>query len=187
MRNQRKSLAHHQQRQAGLSLANTLTSNRLFLCSRRIACYLPADGEIETFAIIEQIWRLQKSCYLPVVSHLSWDHLWFAPLVPETEFVVNRYGIPEPDVERKYWVRAQTLGLILMPLVAFDVSGNRIGMGAGFYDRSLAFLQRRQHWKRPHTIGLAHDFQQVDNIAPEAWDIPLQGIATDKQYYPVNR
>lgn len=185
LRAQRASLTPQAQQHAANQLLNHVTACRLFRTSKHVACYIANDGEIDPFPIVEKIWRLNKYCYLPVVSHLGWDHLWFAPFTPETSFTLNRYGIPEPDVKRKYWIRAQLLDLILLPLVGFDLSGNRIGMGAGFYDRSLAFLNHRRHWKHPHVIGLAHDFQRVDNIKHDNWDIPMEGIATDKHYYPV--
>ncbi|MDH4134940.1 MAG: 5-formyltetrahydrofolate cyclo-ligase, partial [Gammaproteobacteria bacterium] len=72
---------------------------------------------------------------------------------------------------------------VLMPLVAFDLHGNRLGMGGGFYDKSLAFLGTRTRWLKPHLIGLAHDFQRVEKIEPCPWDVPLQGVATDQNLY----
>ncbi|MDH5648772.1 MAG: 5-formyltetrahydrofolate cyclo-ligase [Gammaproteobacteria bacterium] len=184
-RAQRAALTSAQQEQASRQAALHLTASRWFRTSRHIACYIAHNGEIDVFPIIEKIWQMNKVCYLPVVSHLSWDHLWFTPFEPDTPFVLNRYGIPEPDIERRHWIRAQLLDLVLMPLVAFDLLGNRIGMGAGFYDRSLAFLQRRNHWRRPHLVGLAHDFQKVENIQPEPWDVALQGVVTDKRFYTI--
>jgi 5-formyltetrahydrofolate cyclo-ligase len=73
-----------------------------------------------------------------------------------------------------------TLDLILTPLVAFDDQGNRLGMGGGFYDRTLAYLGRRKHWKKPRLIGTAHAFQQVARLPHESWDVPLHGVVTEK-------
>ncbi len=186
LRAHRASLTPQAQHQAANRLLNQISACRLFRASKHIACYIANDGEIDPFPIIEKIWRLNKYCYLPIVPRPDQGHLWFAPFTPETPLALNRYGIPEPDVKQKYRVRAQQLDLMMLPLVGFDLNGNRIGMGAGFYDRSLAFLNYRKYWKHPRVIGLAHDFQHVDNIKHDNWDIPLEAIATDKHYYAVS-
>jgi 5-formyltetrahydrofolate cyclo-ligase len=160
-----------------------LTGTRLFLTSRRVACYLPNDGEIDSAPVIEHIRRLRKILYLPVLSRLSHDRLWFAEAGPKTKFVPNRFGIPEPVVRSRDLVRAQELDLILLPLVGFDDKGNRLGMGGGFYDRSLEFLRHRNHWRKPHLLGIAYDFQRINGLAADPWDVPLQGVITDQAVY----
>ena len=183
LRARRRALSAEEQRLAARRLAANVTGTRLFLTSRRIACYLPNDGEIDTAHVIEHIRRLRKTCYLPVLSRLSHDRLWFAEAKPKTELVTNRFGIPEPVMKSRDLVRAQELDLILMPLVGFDDRGNRLGMGGGFYDRSLEFLRHRSRWRKPHLLGIAYDFQRVNGLAPDAWDIPLQGVITDQAVY----
>ena len=66
-----------------------------------------------------------------------------------------------------------------MPLVGFDNKGNRLGMGGGFYDRTLANLDRLSY--RPLLIGVAHDCQQADALPVMQWDIPLNAIVTPTQ------
>jgi 5-formyltetrahydrofolate cyclo-ligase len=183
LRIRRNTLSAEERRLAARQLALNVAGTRLFLTSRRIACYLPNDGEIDTGGIIEHVGRLRKTCYLPVLSRLLHDRLWFARIGAETEFTPNRFGIPEPVVGARELVRAQELDLILMPLVGFDDDGNRLGMGGGFYDRSLEFLRHRHHWRKPHVLGLAYDFQRVNGLVPDPWDIPLQGVATDRAVY----
>jgi 5-formyltetrahydrofolate cyclo-ligase len=183
LRAQRNALAAEDRRRAGERLASQLAGVRLFRLSRRIACYLPNDGEIDTRGVIERIWRMRKTCYLPVLSPLAHDRLWFAPAVPGMTLVRNRFGIPQPRVPARELVRAQALDLLLLPLVGFDAHGNRLGMGGGFYDRSLEFLRHRIRWRKPHVLGLAYDFQRVDGLRPDAWDVPLQGVVTDAAVY----
>jgi 5-formyltetrahydrofolate cyclo-ligase len=183
LRARRNALTPDDLRLAAKRLAAHLAGTRLFLTSRRIACYLPNDGEIDTAAVIEHIRRLRKTCYLPVLSRLSHDRLWFAVAEADTKFTPNRFGIPEPVVKTRELIRAQELDLILMPLVGFDDQGNRLGMGGGFYDRSLEFLRHRKHWRKPHLLGIAYDFQRINGLAPDPWDVPLQGVVTDQAVY----
>lgn len=183
LRARRRALSADEQHQAARRLAVNLSGTRLFLTSSRVACYLPNDGEIDTAPVIEHIRRLRKILYLPVLSRLSHDRLWFAEAGPKTKLTPNRFGIPEPVVKSRDLVRAQELDLILMPLVGFDDQGNRLGMGGGFYDRSLEFLRHRNHWRKPHLLGIAYDFQRVNGLAADPWDVPLQGVVTDQAVY----
>ena len=183
LRARRRALSADEQCLAARRLAVNLTGTRLFLTSRRVACYLPNDGEIDSAPVIEHIRRLRKILYLPVLSRLSHDRLWFAEAGPKTRLAPNRFGIPEPVVKAGELIRAQELDLILMPLVGFDDRGNRLGMGGGFYDRSLEFLRHRNHWRKPHLLGIAYDFQRVNGLTADPWDIPLQGVITDQAIY----
>lgn len=176
-------LTPEEQRLAARKLAVKVVGTRLFRASRRIACYLPIDGEIDTRFIIEHIHRKRKICYLPVISRLSHDRLWFAKNKDGVELVRNHYGVLEPEVKSSDLVRARELDLILLPLVGFDDHGNRLGMGMGFYDHTLAFLRQRKGWRKPHIIGLAYDFQRVNGIKADPWDVPLQGVVSDQAVY----
>jgi 5-formyltetrahydrofolate cyclo-ligase len=183
LRARRRALSAEEQKQAASHLAANVTGTRLFLASRRIACYLPNDGEIDTHPILAHIRRMRKDCYLPVLSRLSHDRLWFARMDTDTDLASNRFGIPEPVVPARDLVRAQELDLILMPLVGFDDQGHRLGMGGGYYDRSLEFLRHRHHWRKPHLLGIAYDFQRVNGLTADPWDIPLAGVITDQAVY----
>lgn len=183
LRERRRALTPAAQARAGEALAAQLMTSRLTRASRRIALYLPNDGEIDPQPFMARLATMRKLCYLPILSRLKHDRLWFAPYTDKTPLTVNRFGIPEPATPPRDWVRAQELDLILMPLVAFDARGNRLGMGGGFYDKSLAFLRTRACWHKPHLVGLAHDFQRVEHIEPCAWDVPLQAVATDCAIY----
>jgi 5-formyltetrahydrofolate cyclo-ligase len=183
LREQRHALSEDGQRRAAQRLAVHVTATRLFRVSRRIALYLPHDGEIDPQPLVTRIRNAKKTCYLPVLSQLRHDRLWFAPYRDNTRLRPNRFGIPEPIVAARRWVRAQDLDLVLMPLVAFDIQGNRLGMGGGFYDKSLAFLRTRSQWRKPHLVGLAHDFQRVPRLEAFPWDVPLQAVVTDQAVY----
>jgi 5-formyltetrahydrofolate cyclo-ligase len=183
LRARRRDLSTAEQTRAANLLVARLRATRLFRASRRVALYLPNDGEIDPVPAMAHLWKTGKICYLPILSHLQHDRLWFAPFMPDTPLAANRFGIFEPVTPARSWVRAQELDLILMPLVGFDARGNRLGMGGGFYDKSLAFLRQRTVWRKPHLIGLAHDFQRVPKLDASAWDVPMQCAVTDQSVY----
>jgi 5-formyltetrahydrofolate cyclo-ligase len=184
-RRQRQSLNRLQQDNAALALGRHLFSTSVFRNARRIGCYLANDGELDLSVVMARIQMMKKSCYLPVLDTLGSKRLWFAPFDSCTRLQVNNFGIPEPMVSPRDYVPASCLDLMLLPLVAFDAQGNRLGMGGGFYDRSLAYLCRRKSWVKPRLYGIAHECQRVDRLECEAWDVPLHGIVTDQSVYQI--
>ena len=180
IRQQRRDLSLAQQQQASSALTTYVAGSSLFHNSKRIAFYLPNEGEMDITPLISLAWAQRKQCYLPVLGMRNSRKMWFAPYHPETLLVANRFGIPEPQhSHRDRMFKAQNLDLVLMPLVAFDNHGNRLGMGGGFYDRTLQFLLHRESWKKPRLIGTAYAFQKVSQMEKQAWDVPLDGIATE--------
>lgn len=179
LRIQRQSLDEHEQSQRSLCAVQHLVRHRTFRAAQHIACYLPNDGELDITSLIDQAWVMGKTVYLPVLSAIHRNHLHFLPYGPDDELILNRFGIPEPVIKSRRMVDLKRLDLVLMPLVGFDSRGNRLGMGGGFYDRSFAFLRRRQRWFKPSLLGVAYDFQEVKKLNKNAWDVPLNGVATE--------
>ncbi len=180
MRQRRRRLDPALRRRYAQQLASHLARSRLFQKSRKIAFYLPNDGEIDLRPLLELAWKRKKRCYLPVLGFRHGRSLWFLPCTPHIPLYRNRFGIEEPvHTRRTRLFNPRSLDIIFMPLVAFDRQGNRLGMGGGFYDRTLAYLQHRRHWHKPHLIGSAYQFQQVDALDNRVWDIPLEGVATE--------
>jgi 5-formyltetrahydrofolate cyclo-ligase len=176
----RNQLTCQQQSAHAIELANRVCRQQAFLNSNRIACYLANDGEIDPDHIIRTAWSLRKHVYLPVLSPFQ-KKLYFAPYSRGMAMNLNRFDIPEPACSPVNWVTAWQLDLMLLPLVAFDARGNRLGMGGGFYDRSLAYRRSRSHSRRPKLIGLAHELQREPALAANSWDIPLDMIATEER------
>ena len=181
LRQQRRSLSTTIARQYAEEMAHRTARHPLLLNSQQIAAYLAADGEIDPWPLMQQLWSLGKDIYLPVLTPFDKYKLWFATFEPGDKLAYNRFGIPEPV--RRRLIKPCALDLVLTPLVAFDEAGHRIGMGGGFYDRSFAFLNRRQHWHKPRLLGLGYELQKRNVIEPNAWDIPLHAIATEATIY----
>ena len=100
-------------------------------------------------------------------------HLLFLRYAPETPLVRNRFNILEPRLDVRQVLPLGELDVVLTPLVAFDHTGQRLGMGAVLRSHPAKLAQRR-----PYPIGLAHDCQQVEHLPTEHWDIPLPEILT---------
>ena len=181
----RRALTPQDQQHAALNLASNLAQLDIFRRSRHIALYLPNDGEIDLKPVMNMAWNQKKFCYLPVLRGNSDKRLWFARYEPDTKLSANRFMIPEPCVPSYQLVHAWSLDLLLMPLVAFDADGNRLGMGGGYYDRTLAYLASRKVWKKPRLVGVAHELQSCPRLERQPWDVPLDTIVTDKQLYRI--
>ncbi|HHH45287.1 MAG TPA: 5-formyltetrahydrofolate cyclo-ligase [Gammaproteobacteria bacterium] len=183
LRARRNALSESERLVRSTTLCKQLARQPVFRNSRRIAAYLPADGEVETAPLIALAWRMGKQVYLPVLVPYRANRLWFARYEPDTPLIKNRFGIAEPANVHRQRIAAQALDLVLAPLVGFDHNGHRLGMGGGFYDRSFAYLLHRQHWRKPRLVGLAYDFQQLPRLSAKPWDVPLTAVATDSNWH----
>lgn len=172
IRKTRANLTALQQQQA----EDSITQQALALIeaqnAQHIALYVSFDGEISTEKLIKTLWAQDKHVYLPVLHPFNPNHLLFLRYLPETPMLKNKFGIWEPKLNVQNVLPLKELDILFTPLVAFDKQGNRLGMGGGFYDRTL------QNWRNSSFIpvGLAHQCQQVEQLPTEAWDVPLHQI-----------
>ncbi len=183
LRQARRALPARDQRRHAQALARLLGKTQDFLRAGRLAAYWPADGELDPRPLLALARRRGRRTFLPVLRRASRARLWFLPYGPGEPLRPNRFGIPEPRRRREHIRLAWNLDLLLVPLVGFDPDCNRLGMGGGFYDRTLAYLRRRSHWRRPRLIGIAHECQRLERIDPRPWDIPLDAVATERRIY----
>lgn len=182
LRARRRALSPRQQRQAAEALAVNLLRHPDLYRARHVAVYLASDGEISPEVYI-RLGRQRGICfYLPVLHPVHHGRLAFSPYHEDTRLVRNRFGIPEPRFCARTQRPAWALDAVLMPLVGFDETGGRLGMGGGFYDRTFAFSRYRPRLA-PRLIGLAHDFQKLAQLPTEPWDVPLHGVVTERQDY----
>ncbi|MFX1712871.1 5-formyltetrahydrofolate cyclo-ligase [Stutzerimonas stutzeri] len=183
LRQTRRQLSPAQQRHAACRLYRQLSHHPLFRRARHIALYLPNDGEIDPRLLLRAAQRRGKATYLPVLNPWPRTRMVFQRIEPGERLRRNRFGIFEPVIRTARQRRVWALDLLLMPLVGFDGNGGRLGMGGGFYDRSLAYRARRKKSHKPTLLGLAHECQRVDRLPLESWDVPLLGTVTDRGWY----
>lgn len=182
MRQIRRSLSPFQQRHAAHLLHQRICRHSLFQGVRHIAFYLPNDGEISPWPLLRYAWSQGKTCYLPVMHPLRPGYLLFVKVEPDTPLYRNRWGIHEPRPQAAKIRKPQQLDLVLVPLVAFDERGERVGMGKGYYDRCFSFRRGKQG--KPLLLGIAHEEQKITgNIQPAPWDVPMDAVVTPRAWY----
>lgn len=149
-----------------------------------IALFLSQDGELKTQSAIEYLWYCSEHrVFLPVLETKPDLHMAFVEFQETTLMINNQFGIPEPQAPLDKHLTGQQMDIVLMPLVGFDLQGNRMGMGGGYYDRSFAFKRLPQSSENsPLLIGWAHSCQQVSQLPNEPWDVPLDGIITEQGF-----
>ena len=170
MRQQRQALSPTAQLWAASAVSSRVRQLPGWSEATRIALYLANDGEIETSSL-EAVCRNEgKLLFLPVIDENN--ELEFALWDSAITLQANRFGIPEPaaDAERS---SVSALDIVLLPLVAWDLHGGRLGMGGGYYDRALAGVDG------PLLVGLAHSLQQVAQVPGDPWDISMNFVLTE--------
>lgn len=176
IRGRRQAIRSVQQAHYALDLVERAKQLLELRAGQKVALYLATDGELDTQPMIEWCWQQGIETYLPVIHPFSKGHLLFLHYAHTTPLVHNQYKILEPKLDKQTICPVADLDVIFTPLVAFDDDGQRLGMGGGYYDRTLAPFATNQ--TGPKTIGLAHDCQQVGKLPIESWDIPLSTIMT---------
>ncbi|WP_419420323.1 5-formyltetrahydrofolate cyclo-ligase [Legionella sp. D16C41] len=175
----RKKLPLSYQKEAAAKICTRIRQLKEYRYAKRIAFYHAHGGEIS----LKEIWQAApmhgKYCYFPVIT--AEKKLLFLPATPATPLIENHYGILEPDVDLTHAIAPSNLNLIFIPLLAFDNYGTRLGMGAGYYDRTL---ENEHH---ALLIGVAYDFQYEPYIIPQEWDVPLTAVITPNNIYWWNK
>jgi 5-formyltetrahydrofolate cyclo-ligase len=170
----RNDIPESYRQQAATTAADLLTQHPAFKRSEHIACYCAHKNEFETIPIIQTILRSGKKCYLPVLC--EGKTLAFTRYEDGDNLEINQFGILEPfDFSRK--IPIDKLDFVIMPLVAFDSQGRRLGMGGGYYDRTLAFMHPL--YEKPHLVGLAYAAQYIEELPANSWDVKMHSIITE--------
>ncbi|MBG2875076.1 5-formyltetrahydrofolate cyclo-ligase [Proteus alimentorum] len=182
IRQKRRLLTLDEQQQAAEQLCEQVLSHPKIKQAQTIALFLSFDGEIDTSPLISQLWTLNKQVCLPVLHPFHRHHLLFLRYDPTTHLVKNRFNIFEPPLNVNNIIPISDIDIIFTPLVAFDEFGQRLGMGGGFYDRTLENWQQQSFYP----MGLAHTCQQVKPLPSADWDIPLPEIITPNKIWSFN-
>lgn len=184
LRSKRRSLSPLEQKKAQLNVLQHLNSLAIFHSSKKIGLYLHAFGEVHTDLIIKLCFQKNKQVYLPMICSMNQHLVWVR--ISKNQYVNRRFshhplGMKEPMATRAKHV--SSLDLLIMPLLACDRYGTRIGMGGGYYDRTLASAKHK-----PYRLGLAHQFQFIEHtLKRQSWDQPLDALLTPQRVYYFKR
>jgi 5-formyltetrahydrofolate cyclo-ligase len=142
--------------------------------AQRVHTYLSYRSEVATIELVRSLLSDNVAVFAPVmISSNDGDMLRHSQIFSMESFRPGLHGIPEP--EGPDLTKVANLGAVLIPLVAFDRSGTRLGYGRGFYDRFLESLP-----EGTMRIGLAFSFQEFSHIPAESHDVPLDRIVTER-------
>lgn len=178
---QRQALSPNQVIQDSAAACEHLLKSDVFQSASTIASYLATNNELDMALALDDCHKKNKPVFLPMISDFKRKMMDFRQYLPDDTLHKNRYGIAEPTVEAELWSPAKN-DVILVPLVACDLAGNRLGMGGGFYDR---FLEQRAD--SLVKIGIAYDWQVLDSVPTEAWDIPVDYVLTPSGLWGTRR
>jgi 5-formyltetrahydrofolate cyclo-ligase len=181
-RERRKALSAQFQAHAAAGLLDQFIRLKTLCDITHIGAFIANDGEVSPHLLIEHCWSNDIGVSLPILDPEHPGHLMFVEYLADSDMQVNQYGIPEPVLSHTNLTPLSNIGHLLMPLVAFDQFGHRLGMGGGYYDRTLAHKSE----DHPMLIGVAHEEQYCDSLPVEDWDIPLKQILTPQRHITFN-
>jgi 5-formyltetrahydrofolate cyclo-ligase len=180
MRQLRRLLSPSARDEAHRQFARYLSGSYRLRPKQRVGVYIAYGHEADLHYVIDVARRRGCLLYLPVITDFRHSRMRFVRYRTDSAMRVNRYGIAEPDPRHAEVIPARKLDLILLPLVAFDERGWRLGSGAGYYDRALHHLRTGRRWRRPKLIGVGYECQRVARLQPDSWDVPLDGMLTER-------
>jgi 5-formyltetrahydrofolate cyclo-ligase len=172
----RRAVGGGERRRAARAVARHIAATPWLAPGKRIGLYASMPAELGTAPLIELARERGCEIYLPRIVSLRARLMRFVLLADRGR--MHAFGMHEPagyDI-----LGARFLDTLFVPAVALDRFGARLGHGAGFYDRALAFRRARTHWRGPRLVGLAYSFQIVSQIPVTATDIGMDFVVTDR-------
>jgi len=180
MRTQRRRLNAVEQATAARKVYDQLCNHPIIKDSNTIAGYLSSDHEISMLSWFHRAWHLSQECYLPIVLH---QKLAFGHFTQQTTLHCNQWKILEPAFNALKAIDITQLDVAILPVVAFNLNGYRLGRGAGYYDRTFSSLLKHPRPNKPYLIGLAYEFQKTNLFEAHIWDVPLNEVITETKNY----
>ena len=178
---QRRTIPDEDAYKAGLNIVKVLKEHPFFTSKKIVASYVSTGGEISTSPLNDYLLDAHD-LILPFININVKGSMDFYSFKKGDSLIENRFHILEPENKKENLIRPDLIDAIVVPLVAFDNRGNRMGMGGGYYDRMLKKISAECL-----LIGIAYDFQLIDNVPTESWDMPLDEVITPTAHYICNK
>ncbi|HEY8230768.1 MAG TPA: 5-formyltetrahydrofolate cyclo-ligase [Rhodanobacteraceae bacterium] len=164
---------------AAAGVLHSLENLPEFMTDANVAGYWAVRGELPLNLAVASLARRAQHYFLPALGTAR--QLYFAEYSTGTPVTHNRFGIPEPALPPNQRLAPRDMDVILLPLLAFDRRGHRLGTGGGWYDTSLVFLRETPRPAKPLLVGIGYALQEVEAIPAEPWDVDLDYVATDSE------
>lgn len=177
LRRKRSAIPPEDAREAALAAACHLAGSSWLRRAQHIALYLDYGSELGTTALVDILLREGKSVYVPRIG--TERRMRFVQIKADTPLRLNMLGIKEP-AGRLCTRQVKQLDVIVVPLLGFDSTGQRLGNGGGYYDRALA---SPRPFRKPLLVGYGYEIQRTTVIPSEPWDIRLNAVATEAGLY----
>ncbi len=170
---QRKSLSPNQIASLSKKIVKHITQSELYQQAQHVALYLPFNGEVDLTALLQVE---HKKHYLPSIQG---ELMQFQLHTPSLSLNKHQYGINQPEYINS--LQPAQLDLCLMPLVGFDLNGNRLGMGGGYYDRYFEHIATANSPTK--LAGIGYQFQQQQKLPTQSWDVRINHLFTEQGYF----
>ncbi|WP_298844402.1 5-formyltetrahydrofolate cyclo-ligase [Clostridium sp.] len=157
-------------------IVNNLMKLPQFINCKNIMLYISFNNEVDTYKLAKWCLNNGKTVIAPYCIKSCSKIIPFIINNLETDLTKSTFGIMEPKHDTLMKANIQNIDLIIVPGVVFDVACNRIGFGAGYYDRFLPMKA-----KGTPTIGICYDYQITDKVPVDEYDVPLNFIITEKR------
>ncbi len=181
LRRARRAVRGTNRTQAETAVQRTLLQLGVAGPGQRVATYLAMPGELNVDSFVKAAIDRRALVYAPKIISMRRRRMVFVPL-SGARLHANPYGIDEPAAAPGQYVPILRLDTVIVPMLGFDRCGNRLGMGAGFYDRALRIRRAPgRSWRRPRLIGVAFACQEVVSITPSRWDVAMDLIVTERE------
>jgi len=181
----RKSLSPQHKKQASQKILSQLITWDIFKKTKIIHIFLNLPDEIQTSPIIQQCWKQEKTVIVPYLISNS-KNLGHSILFDMEHLMLGKWNIPEPRPDKRQSIDSATIDLVLVPGVGFDNKGNRIGYGAGYYDRflkQLSLIRPGQSQPKVFLLGLGFQCQVIKEVPQEDHDIKMDNVLTEDGFF----
>jgi len=180
MRERRRSMTDRDVYERSLAAQRRVLASDAWSAATSVGLYVGVRRETDTSLLLEEAWKAGKDVYLPHVSPVALGIMNLVLCRSGQDLVKNRFGIPEPASHISP-VSQENFGypdIIVVPGLAFDTEGHRLGSGGGYYDRLFVKKSMRDVIR----IGFAYAFQIVESLPAEMWDVPMHALVTEESF-----
>lgn len=171
----REKLSAGERAELSAAICANVRATQAWQRARTVLCYMPIRGEVDVRALVDELWERGSRVLLPRCRPNEPGVMDVACASCADDLGTGSYGILEPDADACPALEDARPDLILVPGVAYDGKGFRLGFGAGFYDRFLSGDQA----PGASVYGVAYAFQILETLPVDPWDVPVQAVITE--------